>query len=463
MEPLRIEDVVQACRGKPVGKGRKTVTGVSIDSRTAAPGDLFFAIKGERFDGHKFCSEAAARGAAALVVSDCSALPARAQGIIVQDTRQALCDTAGFYRKGLRARAIAVTGSNGKTTTREMIAAILSCRFRVVSAQGSYNNDIGVPLTVFRMDKGTEVGVFEIEMNRLGGTRALARVCRPEVGVVTNVGDTHLEFLKNRYGVSLEKAELLAELSEDDCAVVNADDPEVMNISGRLCRSGCLRFGLVNPADIFATEIEDLGLQGTRFRLLGQFPVNLGIPGRHNIMNFLAACGAARAVGVEYSEMPERVAGLRLPDHRLRVLKLGIVTLIDDCYNANPQSVEAAIEILCHSASPGQRVAFLGDMLELGDSAEQAHAALGQCVAECVDRVAFVGHFGAHAAGVAVKRKVDPSSIHLYASSAEAAAEAIDIVKPGDTILVKGSRQMRMETIVEEIVNRYGKESDKVH
>lgn len=463
MEPLRIEEVVQACRGQLLGSGRKTVTGVSTDSRTVTPGDLFFAIKGERFDGHSFCEEAVKRGAAALVISDATALPAAAQAVVVQDTRQALNDLAAFYRRKLPVRVVAVTGSNGKTTTREMIATILAGKFRVVSAFSSYNNDIGVPLTVFRMGAETEIGVFEIEMNRLGGTRALARVCQPEVGVVTNVGDTHLEFMKSRYGVSLEKAELLAELSEKDWAVVNADDPAVMNISGRVCRSGCITFGLRERAEVFATDIVDLGLEGTSFKLQGEFPVRLAVPGRHNIMNFLAACGAARALGMEYAQMPERISCLRLPEHRLQVFRLGTITLIDDCYNANPQSMEAALDLLSRSAEAGRRVAFLGDMLELGGFAEEAHSALGQQVARCADRVAFVGHWGQHAAAVAVKAKMDPSSVRLYADSGEAVAELFDIVRPGDTILVKGSRQMRLEVIVQEIVNRYGKESDKVH
>ncbi|MEO0082609.1 MAG: UDP-N-acetylmuramoyl-tripeptide--D-alanyl-D-alanine ligase [candidate division WOR-3 bacterium] len=467
MEPLKVEDVVRAVGGTLVRGGRKTITGVSIDSRAMRPGDLFFAIKGERFDGHEFVPDVLARGAAGAIVQVPPVnLPSSVRSrvvIQVADTRKALADLARFYRSRLRTRVVAVTGSNGKTTTREMIAAVLASRHRVVSAEGNFNNDIGVPLTVFRLDSGTEFGVFEIEMNRFGGTRMLAQVCRPEVGVVTNIGDSHLEFMKDRMGVALEKAELLAELPEDGCAVVNADDPMVMNIAGRACRTRCLTFGIEKPADVFATEVRDLGLEGSEFRLMGQHPVRLSIPGWHNVVNFLAACAATRACGMEFADMPRALVRFTPPEKRLRVHRLGKVTLIDDSYNANPQSMAVAVELLCRNAAPGHRVAFLGDMLELGEYAVEAHSRLGQIVSTCLDRVAFVGPLGEHAASVAIKAGMDAKRFRLFADAGQLLSELFDMIRPGDTILVKGSRAMKMELVTQAILQHYDEEPDKVH
>lgn len=460
MEPLKVGDVVRAAFGSLVRPGRDTITGVSIDSRTVAPGDLFFAVRGERFDGHRFAAAAVARGAAGVVVADTSILPAEGLVIVVGDTRRSLGDLARYYRGRFKTRVAAVTGSNGKTTTRDMIAAVLSREHRVVCAQGSYNNDIGVPLTVFRLDSATEFGVFEIEMNQFGGTKMLARVCRPEVGIVTNIGDTHLEFMKDRRGVALEKQELLRELPKAGSAVVNADDEMVMAFSRRACRSRCLTFGIENKADVFATDIAERGLEGCEFRLQGEHSVRLGLPGRHNVYNFLAAAGACRALGFEFPTIAGSARRMRPAPMRLAVKRLGPVVLIDDSYNANPQSMEAALGLLCRNAEPGRRVAILGDMMELGGFAVEAHSRVGQLVAGCVDRVAFVGPLGQHAAAVAVKAGLDPGRVRLYTASGQVLAELFDIVKPKDTILVKGSRPMKMELVTEAITKKYGKESD---
>jgi len=461
MKSLKVADIVKAVGGTLVRAGRKTVTGVSIDSRTCGRGDLFFAIKGERFDGHRFADDALGRGAAGAVVENPAGLKGRGVIVRVADTRRALADVARLHRSRLETRVIAVTGSNGKTTTRDMIAAILGTRYRVVNAPRNFNNDIGVPLTVFRLDTDTEFGVFEIEMNRFGGTKMLAEVCRPEVGVVTNVGDSHLEFMKDRRGVAIEKAELLAELPAHGYAVLNADDPLVMDIAQRAGPAKRLTFGVRRRADVFATDVNDRGFGGSEFRFQGQYRMDLPLPGLHNVANFLAAAAACRAVGMEFAEIPEGLAGFKPPAMRLRVLRFGRVTLIDDSYNANPQSMETAIDLLYRCAPKGHRVAFLGDMLELGSFTYEAHTRLGQLVGSQLDRVAFVGPMGQHVASVAVKSGMDAGRFRLYPDSDHVLAELFDIIKPGDTILVKGSRAMKMDLVTQAIVENYGKESDQ--
>jgi len=455
MKSLTFEQVVHATGGSLVRPGQGEVSGVSIDSRKVQPGELFIAIKGERFDGHSFLGEVAKAGAAGVVVSKAEELPESGAVILVKDTRRALGDLARLYRSTLPVRVLAVTGSNGKTTTREMIGHILSHRFRVVKAEGSFNNDIGVPLTVFRLEPSTEVGVFEIEMNELGGTARLAQVCGPEVGVVTNIGDSHLESMKDRAGVAREKAELLEALPENGCAVLNADDPLVMGIGAKYAGCRKLTFGVEQRADVFATDVRELGLEGIEFTLQGEFPVRLPSPGRFQVANCLAAAAACSALGMELRHIAGGIEGFEPPSMRLAIRKFPNLTLIDDCYNANPQSMREAIRLLCANTRPEHRVAVLGDMLELGEHSVQAHTELGQWVAGCVDRVAFVGREVAHAVAVAVQAGRKPGRMRLYESSELLLPDLFDIVRRGDTLLVKGSRAMHLELVTRAITEHY--------
>jgi len=454
VEPIRLNELVTATGGRLVNGRDSKVTGVSIDTRTLNPGDLYVAIRGKRLDGHQFCDMAMEKGAVGVVVDSEAAVPAGKVGIVVANTTKALGRIAFRHRERMSARVVAVTGSNGKTTTKEILAAILAIKFKTLKPEGSFNNDIGVPLTVLRMTRDIEAAVFEIEMNELGGTARLARICRPEVGVITNIGDTHLEFMKDRHGVAQEKAELLQALPEKGAAVLNADDPLVMAIGSTYAPPRRVTFGLEQKAEVFATDIEDAGLAGSRFRLMGKYDVALAMPGRHNVANCLAACAGAYAMGMGPGDMPEAIAGLKALPMRLRVTKLGDMTLIEDCYNANPQSVGAAIDVLEKCNLVERRIAFLGDMLELGDSAQAQHEALGRKIGALVSRLVVVGPLGESTAKGA--SAVGLTQIWRF-ETAEAAREALfDIIKSGDTILVKGSRAMAMETISQEIVRLYG-------
>jgi UDP-N-acetylmuramoyl-tripeptide--D-alanyl-D-alanine ligase len=455
METIRLNELVVATGGRLVNGRDLNIAGISIDTRTLKPGELYIAIRGKRLDGHRFCEQAVEKGAAAVVVDSEGAVPAGAVGIVVENTIDSLGRIAFRHRERMSARVVAIAGSNGKSTTKEMLAAILALKFKTLKSEGSYNNDIGVPLTVLRMTRDIEAAVFEIEMNEPGGTARLARICRPEVGVITNIGDTHLEFMKDRHGVAQEKAELLQALPEKGAAVLNADDPLVMAIGSSYSPARRVTFGLEQKAEVFATDTEDAGLAGSKFRLMGKYAVMLPTPGRHNIANCLAACAGAYAMGMHPGDMPEAVARFQPLPMRLRVLRLGETTLIDDCYNANPQSVRAALEVLGQNAPKERCVAFLGDMLELGhDSAEQ-HRRLGREVGAFVSRLVLVGPMGEHTARGASAAGLE--QIRRFQTSAEAREVLFDITNPGDTILVKGSRAMTMEIISQEIVRCYDK------
>ncbi|HDQ98772.1 MAG TPA: UDP-N-acetylmuramoyl-tripeptide--D-alanyl-D-alanine ligase [candidate division WOR-3 bacterium] len=464
MKGFDAAEALAATDGRAVGTVAGPLSGVSIDSRRTRRGELFVAIAGERFNGHHYVDDAIAAGARAAVISDERFVPRAGPAILVPDTRRALLAIAAAWRAKLKARVVAVTGSNGKTTVRSMLACILRDRRRVVEAEANFNNDIGIPLTLFRLDRKTEVGVLEIEMNEIGGTRRLADACRPIVGVVTNIGDSHLEMMGDRTNVAREKAELVEALPEDGVAVLNADDALVRETVRPRARCRRLEYGFGPDAEVRADEIRNEGLEGLRFRLQGRYEVRLRLPGMHNVSNCLAACAAAHALGVDYAAMPAALERFEAPAGRLRVFRLAEgITLIDDSYNANPQSMTAAIDLLCHSVPEGRRVAFLGDMLELGSIAMEAHTRLGVRAVGCLDRVAFVGRLGQHALAVAIRRGLKPGRIRLYPDSAAARGEAFDMVRPGDTILVKGSRSTAMDLIAKALLERYGKETAGDH
>jgi len=456
---LSFAEVIAATGGEQLREAGTVATGVAIDSRKVRMGDVFFAVKGDRFDGHRFVDDAVKAGAVGAVISDRRWVPRQGAAIAVEDTRRALGDLARWHRGRMNVRVAAVTGSNGKTTTRMMLAAILRSGHRVVEAPANYNNDIGVPLTAFLLEPETEFAVFEVEMNEPGGTARLCDICRPELGVVTNIGDTHLEHMKDRAGVAREKAELLEALPESGSAVLNHDDELVRDIGKRYARCRKLWYGLDEGADLRAVKVKDRGLDGVGFVVENGPGVKLKVPGRHNVSNCLAAIAAAREFGVDPEAAARALRKFESPPMRLRVLKLGQgITVIDDTYNANPQSVHAALDVLCDHECAGDRLVFLGDMLEMGERALKVHTDMGLHVASCVDRAVFVGPLGEHAVAVALKRGVGAGRLRAFHRSDDVLPGLVDMVRPGDTILVKGSRATEMEKITQALVENYGQE-----
>ncbi len=464
MAVLNIRQIAQATGGflSPADVDL-VVTGVSIDTRTLKPGELFIALRGKRLDGHQYIESALTKGAVAVMVEKGRESEHKGVVISVPDTRAALLSLAKWYREQLKARVVAITGSNGKTTTKEMLAKILESRFSVVKARASFNNDIGVPLTVMEMDSKTEVAIFEIEMNELGGTLRLAKVCQPEIGLVTNIGDTHLEFMKDRSGVAQEKAELLEALPEYGVAVVNFDDPLVMRMANDVCRKKKLQlvtFGLNEKAEVYASDVVFWGLKGTQFLLNGKYPIELPVPGQHNIANFLAASAAANVLGVSFSAIAEAIKNFCPAPQRLAIRELDGVLLIDDCFNANPQSMAAALAVLKSSAPPEKRVAILADMLELGEKSVMLHREVGVNAAHCVNRLVVIGDKAHFVAAAAVAAGLKSQNIKIYQTVEDVGTDLFDFIQPGDTILVKGSRAMALEKVIEKIVRHYGEKTN---
>ena len=425
---------------------RATVSGVSTDSRTIRPGDLFVPLRGPSFDGHDFLAEAVHRGAAACLSEDVIAgFPVPVVG--VANTLTALGDLAAGLRRGFAGPLLAVTGSSGKTTTKDMLAAILSLDAPGLMTQGNYNNLIGLPLTLCQLAPEHHWVVLEMGMSARGEIARLAEIAAPTIGIITNIGPAHLEELLTLEGVARAKGELFAALPAGGTAVINADDERVtaLPVANGVDR---LFYGLAATATVRGEELAPQG-KGLSFTLHlpeGAQRVNLAVPGRHNVSNALAAAAAAHALGIPGAVIVRGLERFRPRAGRLEVVPLADdVLLFDDSYNANPLSVKAALGTLAESGG-GRKIAVLGDMLELGSQAPALHREVGAAAAG-VDGLVVLGKFAADLAAGAREAGLAPAKIRLATDHAEALAILREWLAPGARILVKGSRGMRMETI----------------
>lgn len=453
--------------------GSQPFSEVVVDSRMATPACLFVALAGERVDGHQYVADAFARGAQAALVrkaaEGCANLvdvtkPLAEQGdrhsipqqrglrapmcFLVPDTLGALQRLAAHWRlKHAKCHVVGVTGSVGKTTTKEMIAAVLAQRFCTLKSQGNYNNEIGLPLTMLRLGPQIEWAVQEMGMYGPGEIAHLASIARPEVGVVTNVGPTHLERLGSIERIAEAKAELVAALPADGVAVLNGDDARVRAMASQAKKS--ILYGLQEDNDLWADGIRTLGLQGLRlcFHFLGEsVPVRLPLIGRHSVYGALAAAAVGLQLGLGWDEV---VTGLRDPSAQVRLMVVpGMqgATLLDDSYNASPASDVAALNLLAEM--DGRRVAVLGDMLELGSYQVEGHRLVGRRVAEVAQLLVTVGSLGRIIAEEALQVGMAPVSVHITATNDEAVQLLQQLLLEGDFVLVKGSRGMAMESIV---------------
>jgi UDP-N-acetylmuramoyl-tripeptide--D-alanyl-D-alanine ligase len=440
------------------------ITGVSTDSRTVRTGDLFVALRGERFDGHRFVADAFASGAVAAVVDRAwsdgqgTGLPAGAVTLTVEDTLVALQELARWYRSRFDIPVVGVTGSNGKTTTKEMTAAALGREFTVWKTTGNYNNHVGVPLTLFGIESIHDAAVIEMGMNHAGEIARLAELARPRVGVVTNVAPAHLESMRDLDGVAQAKAELVAALPLDGTAVLNADDPRVAAM-GRGGPSAVVFYGLSEDADVAADDIDCGGL-GVRFTLRRtelvdeRIRVEVPAPGRHNVHNALAAIAAAVSLGVPASDAAAGLTDFRAVAMRMQIVETGMVTVINDAYNANPASMSAALETLVDVAGRRPSVAVLGDMLEVGDGSREAHREIGVRAAKLgIGRLYLYGSdVGALAEG-AIEAGMPPDRVHVHDDRGTLARDLMSGLPRDAVLLVKGSRGMRMEEVVELLVS----------
>jgi UDP-N-acetylmuramoyl-tripeptide--D-alanyl-D-alanine ligase len=445
------------------------LAGVSIDSRTVARGELFVAIHGPRHDGHNYVGAALDAGALAAVVAQDRmggfAEPVRSKLFAVRDTLAALQGLAQAVRTRWGRRLAAVTGSAGKTTTKEILAALLGSRLRVLKSEGNLNNEYGLPLQLSRLDDSDEVAVVELGMSHAGELRRLAEIARPDVGVVTRVAPVHLEFFASVDDIALAKRELIEGLTgHDSVAVLNADDPRVAHFA-EVAPGRVVTFGFSFGAGFRAERIDDRGVEGSEFDFIGpsdRVRLTLPLAGRHNISNALAALAAASVWGVGGAEAKEVFPRLEPAGMRGRVLHYDAgFSVVNDCYNSNPVALAAMVEILIHTPTPGRRILAAGEMLELGPSSSELHRAAGRDAAASGaiswiigvqgDSESFVR--GAIEAGHPAKRA------KFIGSSAEAAAFLADLLAPGDLMLVKGSRGVKMERIVEALDARFTRSS----
>jgi UDP-N-acetylmuramoyl-tripeptide--D-alanyl-D-alanine ligase len=436
-------------------------TGISTDSRTVQPGDLFFALAGTRVDGNAFVDGALARGAAGAVAREGAALFTPRAGkpvLLLRDPLRALGSLAAAYRRRLPAHVVAITGSAGKTTTRELLHHLLATgddepADRVVQSEKSFNNALGVPLTIFRASRETRVLILEIGTSGPGEIAALARIALPEVAVVTNVGAAHLDGLGTIEGVAEEKGALVAALRDFGTAVLNADDARVIAMRARLPRTcGALLYGTSGAAQVRGVLLAEAGATRLEVSFAGGGPqaVGLPFPGRHNAMNALAALAAAQAIGRDATVLAARLATARLPGRRLEPFRIGPVEVIDDAYNANPASTAAALEVL--AGLGGRRIFVFGGMRELGAEREALHREIGALAARAELAVfcaigddAAIALDAARAAGMPADR--------LFASAdPESAADALlPSLGDGGTVLVKGSRAAKLERLIERL------------
>jgi UDP-N-acetylmuramoyl-tripeptide--D-alanyl-D-alanine ligase len=456
---LTLADVLDGTGGAVAASVPKLAfTGVSIDSRTIAPGALFFAIKGPRFDGHDFLADAAERGARAAVVERATPAPAGLALVRVADTTRALTDLARQVRRRAGLPVVAVTGSLGKTTTKDMTAALLATRGPVLKTEGNLNNQYGLPLTLLRLRSEHSAAVLELGMSAAGEIRALAALAQPDVAMITRIAPVHLEFFASLDAIAEAKAEILEGLSPRGTAVLNGDDPRVVRIGERF-GGRVIWFGRGRGRDVSAADERQngSGIELT-LRLEGKaVPVRLPLAGPHFVENFLAAAAAAHVLGIPAAAMAEAARSLGAARHRGEVLRLGEdVVLLDDCYNSSPEALEAAVVTL--GLLPGQRrVAVLGDMLELGPTGALLHRERGRSLRGRVDVVIGVGPLAKEIVAGAREAGIASAALHHFANASEAAAAAAAIVRPGDAVLVKASRAVRLEGVVDALVSRLGK------
>ncbi|PYQ11442.1 MAG: hypothetical protein DMF80_21770 [Acidobacteria bacterium] len=451
---LSLEDVATVTGGQMLaGPDRGELEGVSIDSRTIRPGEVFFAIAGPRFDGHDFLAAAAAAGAAAAVVHREVAAPGGLSLVRVEDTTKALADLAHHVRASADVPVVAVTGSAGKTTTKEMTAALLATRGPVLKTEGNLNNRYGLPLTLLRLASEHTAAVLELGMSAAGELRALSTLARPDVAVITMVAPVHLEFFDSVEAIAAAKAEVLEGLAPGGVAVLNADDPLVRKI-GEAHRGKVLWFGRDRRYEVSAENWRGT-VHGMRFDLrLGGRGVAVALPlaGPHFLSNFLAASAVAHHLGIGPEAIARAALEMKAARHRGQVLALGAgITLLDDSYNSNPAAVEAAVTAL-GLAAPGRRVAFLGDMLELGPAGPELHRRTGERIASGVQALFAAGPLAAHFVAGARRAGMKGDALAVFPDSSAAAGAAPRLVRPGDAVLVKGSRGARMEAVVDALL-----------
>ena len=477
MNRLRLRDVLAATGAtwlRGADDDGESLIGISTDTRTIGAGELFLALDGPSFDGNRFAAIAAQAGASALLLRESDALdlsdvPANVAVVTHPNPRRALADIGAWYRSTLACPVVGITGSCGKTTTKNLLRDLLAKTFPVVASPSSFNNDIGVPLTLFLADESTKLLAIEMGTNHPGEIATLCRIARPTSGIITNVGASHLEGLGSIDGVAREKGDLAACLPRDGFCVLNADCRFTPSISARTA-ARVITFGVESSADSEGgsadLDASDLYFHsgGTTFRLTGAAvpfadgtEVTSPLLGTHNVQNLLAALAACVGLGIPLDQVLTGVANLTGGRQRMERIELNGLTVFDDSYNSNPESLRAAVRVLAGLHGFERRVLVLGDMLELGDLAAELHHEVGRRAASAgIDQIVLVGELAKAAAAGALEGGLSKDAVIHVDSTAQAVPVVERLVRDGDVVLVKGSRRMKLEEIVRELVARRG-------
>ena len=454
MENITLEQILECCQGQYFGSRedlKREVTGIVTDSRKIVPGNLFVPLKGEKTDGHKYIPQVLEAGAlASLSENVLSGNPGNY--ILVESALEAMQRIAAFYRNYLGLKVVGITGSVGKTSTKEMIASVLKERYKVHKTAGNFNNHIGLPLTIFGLKKEHEVGVLEMGISDFGEMHTLASMSNPDICVLTNIGLCHLENLKTRDGILKAKTECFQHMRENGRVILNGLDDKLNTIK-EVKGSSPVFYGREGDA-AYATDVTDLGLLGIRIHLhlYGEVrEVTIPIPGEHNIHNALAAACVGNELGIDIEEICRRIQSVETIGGRSNLIQVKGMTLIDDCYNANPVSMKASIDVL--SKAPGRKIAVLGDMGELGKEEKELHAQMGTYLSE--KNIDYLFCAGELSREMAREAKGNPRcTVEHFSSKEDLIPALLQEVKEGDTILVKASHFMEYPKIIEALRKR---------
>ncbi|TFB08876.1 UDP-N-acetylmuramoyl-tripeptide--D-alanyl-D-alanine ligase [Candidatus Atribacteria bacterium MT.SAG.1] len=465
MENRKIRELIKAVSGKIIqGDQDYSINRISIDSRTLIPGDLFFAIIGPSFDGHDFIIEAFNKGAVGAVI--CKSVSSLLQSeeidknkviVEVKDTLSALQDWSKHYRDKFKTFNICVTGSNGKTTTKEIIAHILSQEVSLLKTSGNYNNEIGIPLTLLQLNKSHKILVVEMGMRGLGEIKTLANFIPPDLAVITNIGEAHIGLLGSKDNIFKAKSELLQSLDKDGIAIINRDDPYFFKMWEIVKYKKIYTFGIENKSDIVARNIRMVSDKGMRFTLEMKNDksreIYFPLLGRYNIYNALAAVAVAFALGIELDLIERRLSSFKPLDMHMQLSNFyNGIKILNDSYNASPISVKSALETLAEAAQNNRKIAILGDMLELGEKSDFYHKEIGKEVVKLsIDILITVGEGGKIIAQSSKDEGMAKEQVFSFKKNEKKnlAKKLLNLIKPGNFVLLKGSREMKMEDILE--------------
>lgn len=452
---MSVKEIAHAVHGSYTGDGHIEISSVCIDNRQALPGCLFIAIRGERLDGHQFAAAAVEAGAAAVLCHkevEVFDVPV----IRVEDTARALLDLAAWYRGTFDIPVVGVTGSVGKTTTKDMVACVLSARYHTLKTEGNFNNEIGLPLTVFDLNKKHQAAVLEMGMSNFGEISRLSKVACPDVGIITKIGVSHMETLGSREGILKAKLEILDGMKGRAPLLINGDDDMLAAV--KEAGHPIIRFGVGNDACDFLAQGIRQGEEETSFVIRydgGKQEVTIPTVGIHAVYDATAAFAAGILLGVESGKAAAALGAYQPSGMRQHVVKRDGITVIEDCYNASPDSVQAALDTLKHMPCKGKRVAVLGDMLELGTISRQAHTKCGALAAHSADILLTYGPMAAQYVQGAVTEGLKEA--YHFEDKAALAETLLSVLEKGDVVLLKASRGMQLEEVLKTLYERWEK------